>query len=112
MKSISLDVNNVPGQAQKVTVFDMHYLHVELQSEGDLYVTEYGLPFIRNLSPENFWTDKEWFAKNSSKLFGHDCPSGGSGTIYRVRTKPVNGRSKDIVMKWNRMAQSLLGTYR
>lgn len=109
MNSISLDVNHVAGQAQKVTVFDVQYLHVELQNEGDLYVTEYGLPFIRNLYPENFWTDKEWFAGNSSKLFGHAHPSGGSGTIYRVRTKPVNGRSKDIVMKWNRMAQDVPG---
>ena len=92
-----------------ITVFGVKYVHVPLTHGGDLYFAEYGVPWIDNLMPDKFWTDKEWFTANSSKLFGHDHPSGGSGTIYRVRTKPVKGRDKDIVMKWNRMAQEVPG---
>lgn len=92
-----------------ITVLGVEYAHLQLPDGSDLYFTEYGLPWIDNLMPDKFWTDKDWFDANSSKLFGHAHPSGGSGTIYRVRTKPNNGRSKDIVMKWNRMAQDVPG---
>ena len=33
----------------------------------------------------------------------------GSSSIYRVRTKRVNNRSIDIVLKWNRMGQDIPG---
>ncbi|TFH17187.1 MAG: hypothetical protein E4H02_03565 [Lentisphaerales bacterium] len=109
MTSIPNYPNNIPGGVQAVSVFGMDYAHVGLRGGGDLYVTKYGVPFIHNLFPENYWTDKDWFARNSSKLFGHEFRSGGTSTIYRVRTKEVNGKSKEIVLKWNRMGQDVPG---
>lgn len=109
MDNIPPHMSTAPRQIQTVTVFDVQYSHVRLQGGDDLYVTEYGLPFIQNLLPENFWTDKEWFRENSQKLFGHGFRSGGTSTIYKVRTKEVSGKQKEIVIKWNRMGQDVPG---
>ena len=108
-KEAVADVTAKTHTEKAATVLGVDYVHVQLPDGGDLYLTRYGVPWRENLMPDKFWTDREWFAANSSKLFGHEHRSGGSGTIYRVRTKPVNGRSKDIVMKWNRMAQEVPG---
>jgi len=83
-------------------ILGVEYAHLRLQKKEDLYVTSDGLPFIENLKPENYWADEEWFNKNSEKLSGTGC-------VYRIRTKCVNGRHKDIVMKWNRMGQEIPG---
>ena len=83
-------------------VFGVTYSHLSFINGDDLYLTEYGVPFIGNLMPENFWTDNEWFKNHSEKLRG-------TSTVYKVSTKEVNGRSKDIVLKWNRMGQDIPG---
>jgi hypothetical protein len=84
-------------------VFGVDYHHLSLPGGDDLYVTEHGLPFIENLLPENFWTDNKWFKEHSEKLRG-------TSTLYKVTTKEVDGRSKDIVIKWNRMGQDIPGS--
>ena len=91
-----------------VTVLDVRYAHVRAGPD-DLYLTQYGLPFRGQLLPHNFLTDRGWFEANSQKLFGSHMRSGGTGTLYRIRTKPAEGRSLDIVLKWNRMAQDVPG---
>ena len=83
-------------------ILDVEYGHMKLENDDDLYVTKYGLPFLGNLKPENFWTDKQWFNENSIRL-------SGSSSVYRVKTKEVKGRKKDIVVKWNRMGQDIPG---
>jgi len=90
-------------QTSRARVFGIDYHHLSLAGGDDLYVTEYGLPFIENLLPENFWTDKVWFKNHSQRLRG-------TSTIYKIATKEVNGKSKDIVMKWNRMGQDIPGS--
>jgi len=92
-----------------LTVFGVQYEHIQLRDGGELFLTPFGVPWVENLMPDMFWTDKQWFSANSTKLFGHSHRSGGSGTVYRVRTKPKNGKSKEIVVKWNRMAQDVPG---
>ena len=84
----------------RTRVFGVDYHHLSLSGGGDLYVTEYGLPFIKNLLPENFYTDKNWFKEHSERLRG-------TSTLYKVTTKEINGKSKDIVIKWNRMGQDI-----
>ena len=91
------------------TVFGVEYTHLHFDDGADLYLTEHGYPWRMMLMPEMFWTDRDWFENNSARLFGHEHPFGGSGTIYRVLTKPVDGVSRLIVMKWNRMAQDVPG---
>jgi hypothetical protein len=85
-----------------IKILDVEYAYLKLENKDDLYVTKYGLPFIENLRPENFWSDKEWFQANSEKL-------SGTSILYKVRTKKINGRQKDIVIKWNRMGQLIPG---
>jgi len=91
---------HIPTDTRRILGID--YEHIKLTSEDDLYVTIYGLPFIEQLVPENWWSDKDWFSKNSVRL-------NGSSSIYRVRTKPIKDRSIDIVLKWNRMGQDIPG---
>ncbi|MDP8218385.1 MAG: hypothetical protein P9M03_06645 [Candidatus Theseobacter exili] len=81
-------------------ILDVEYAHTKLENNDDLYVTGYGLPFIENLKPENFYTDKTWFRNNSVRL-------SGTSSLYKVRTKKKKGREKDIVIKWNRMGQDI-----
>ncbi len=83
-----------------VKVLDVEYTHLNLGNKDDLYITNYGLPFIENLRPENFWTDKNWFNEHSTRLSGTSC-------LYKVRTKKAMGKDKDIVIKWNRMGQDV-----
>ena len=97
-------ISNLVEQNTKTRVFGVDYHHLSLLGGGDLYVTEYGLPFIENLLPENFWTDKHWFKKHSERLRG-------TSTLYKVTTKEVGGKSKDIVIKWNRMGQDIPGSF-
>ena len=83
-------------------ILGVEYAHLRLDSNDDLYITAEGMPFIDNLRPENFFTDKAWFEKNSRRLSGTGC-------IYKVKTKRIGGIEKDIVIKWNRMGQDIPG---
>jgi hypothetical protein len=88
-----------------VTVLGVKYLHLRVQDGTDLYVTEYGLPFTKCLLPENHWADDAWMKMHSVRL-------PGTSALHRVRTKEVEGRSKEIVIKWNRMGQDIPGETR
>jgi hypothetical protein len=85
-----------------VTVLGVKYFHLRLEDGSDLYITEYGLPFTKCLLPENHWADNAWM-----KTHGIRLP--GTSAVHRVRTKEVDGRSKEIVVKWNRMGQDIPG---
>jgi hypothetical protein len=94
-----------PDELPILRVLDVPYVHRTLDGGDELYITEYGLPAAGNLLPENYWTDQEWFRRHSQKL-------SGTSTLYRIATKSVGGRSKDIVLKWNRMGQDVPGETR
>ena len=89
-------------QRKWTRILGVDYLHLLFDDGADLYITPYGLPFARQLEPQNYWTDRDWFARHSHKL-------PGSGTLYRIRTKAVEGISREIVLKWNRMGQDIPG---
>jgi len=86
----------------RMTVLGVDYLHLQLEDGSDLYITEYGLPFVSHLLPDNYWTDKDWFTRHSTKL-------AGTSMCYKIRTKEIGGEAKDIVLKWNRMGQDIPG---
>ena len=44
-------------------ILGIEYAHIRLPNEDDLYVTLDGLPFIEQLMPRNWWSDKDWFRK-------------------------------------------------
>jgi hypothetical protein len=85
-----------------ITVLDVKYLHLRMEDGTDLYVTEYGLPFTKCLMPENHWADDAWMKMNAVRL-------PGTSALHRVRTKVVDGRAREIVVKWNRMGQDIPG---
>jgi hypothetical protein len=85
-----------------VTVLGVKYLHLRVQDGTDLYVTEYGIPFTRCLLPENHWADVNWMKQQGVRL-------PGTSALFRVTTKDVDGRARDIVVKWNRMGQDIPG---
>ena len=87
---------------RKTTVLGVDYVYVPLVSGDDLYVTAYGIPFASQMLPENFWTDKTWFQAHHERL-------PGTSSVYRITTRAIGGRSKDIVLKWNRMGQDIPG---
>ena len=86
----------------KVRVLGVEYAHIRLRNQEDLYLTKYGIPFLQNLMPENWFSDRPWFSRNAVRL-------AGSSTLFRVRTKPVMNRQIDLVLKWNRMGQDVPG---
>ena len=45
---------------EMIRVLGVDYTHLKLADEGDLYVTEYGLPFIENLAAE----DGDYYGQN------------------------------------------------
>ena len=89
-------------EPEVVRVLGVAYTHFHLGDEGDLFVTEYGLPLVDCLLPVNHWSDKEWFGQNSE-------PLSGTSSIFRVLTKPADGKQREIVIKWNRMGQEIPG---
>jgi hypothetical protein len=78
---------------------NVDYVHAKTGDGGDIYVTRHGLPFIGHMKPEN-WYAAKWFKANREKL-------AGTSTVYRVKTKPVGGKSLDLVVKWCRMGQDV-----
>lgn len=88
-----------------VTVLGVKYLHLRSPDGTDLYLTEYGLPFAQCLLPENHWADGQWLKEHGVRL-------PGTSALYRVQTKEAGGRSRDIIVKWNRMGQDVPGETR
>jgi len=79
----------------RINVLGVDYTHLTTADGGDLYVTGFGKHLIQHLLPENWFAD-QWFSGHREKLEG-------SSTVYKVRTREVNGRSLDIVVKWCRV---------
>lgn len=91
----------VPPGASVVRLLGVDYLHIKTPEGGDLYLTRYGARFLESLMPEN-WYAREWFKKNREKLEG-------TSTVYKVRTRPVKDKQKDIVVKWCRVGEDVPG---
>jgi hypothetical protein len=100
LKKWYLENKNLPGR-ELVKILGVEYAQLRLTS-GDLYITAEGLPFLNLLYPQNYWLDKKWFRENSRRL-------SGTSSVYKIKTKKIDGRQKDIVLKWNRMGQDIPG---
>ncbi|MBM4154629.1 MAG: hypothetical protein FJ221_06320 [Lentisphaerae bacterium] len=89
----------MPPGAAALNLLGVDYAHVKTGDGGDLYLTRFGAPFAEHLKPES-WFEPGWFERNREKLEG-------TSTVYRVRTRPLGGRSKDIVVKWCRVGTEI-----
>ncbi len=73
------------------------YYRLRTSDDGDLYLTQFGLPFWKNLLPEN-WYAREWFEAKRERLEG-------TSTIYKVPTRQVNGKALNLVVRWSRVGE-------
>lgn len=93
------DFDALPGDSI-VRAFGVEYGHLCPAEGGDLYVTRYGWSAMPHVLPAH-WYAGEWYARSGARLLG------GTGTVYRVRTRPFAGRSAELVVKFSRMAQDI-----
>jgi hypothetical protein len=86
-------------RGQVLSLLGVKYLRLKTEDGGDLYLTQFGLPFWRNLLPEN-WYARGWFEAKRERLEG-------TSTIYKVPTRRVNGRRLNLVVKWSRVGEDV-----
>jgi hypothetical protein len=91
--------DQVETSAGVVSLLGVNYLHLKTAGGGDLYLTRFGRPFWQNLLPEN-WHAPEWFQAKRERLEG-------TSTVYKVPTRPVNGTTLHLVVKWSRVGEAV-----
>jgi hypothetical protein len=79
------------------SLLGVDYSHLTTADGGELYLTRFGLPFWKNLLPEN-WYAREWFEAKRKRLEG-------TSTVYKVPTRPVDGKELNLVVKWSRVGE-------
>jgi hypothetical protein len=94
-----LDRRHLPEHATPLRLLGVDYAHLPTPDGGDLYVTWHGIHLIEHLHIEN-WYERDWFQANRTRLRG-------TGTVYKLRTKPVNGCSADLVVKYCRVGEDV-----
>jgi hypothetical protein len=80
-----------------VSLLGVDYFRLRTSDGGDLYLTLFGLPFWRQLQPEN-WYAADWFEAKRERL-------AGTSTVYRVPTRTVGGRTLQLVVKCSRVGE-------
>jgi len=91
-----------PSHESSTQVLGVQYTHLHLDNGDELYFTHFGYPLKLHLLPSNFLTDRNWFHQHAQKLRG-------TSSVFRVTTKPIQHKSLEIVLKWNRMGQEIPG---
>jgi hypothetical protein len=92
----------LPPGSTFLRILGVNYCHLRTDDDGDLYLTEHGLPFLDHLRPEN-WYEPEWFQSKRERLHG-------TSVVYRLPTRPLRNhrcRSIDLVVKWSRVGEDV-----
>lgn len=82
-----------------LNILGVLYLHRRTPEGGDLYLTPFGLAVQQQLEIAN-WLEPAWFQAHRQRLEG-------TSTVYRVPTRPVEGRSIDLVVKYCRVGEDV-----
>lgn len=82
-----------------VNVLGVVYQHVRTADGGDLYLTPFGVAMQELLQVGN-WFEPAWFQANRVRLEG-------TSAVYRLPTRPVDGRSIDLVVKYCRVGEDV-----
>jgi hypothetical protein len=82
-----------------ISILGVVYVHKKTIDNGDMYFTPHGLPLASLLAVEN-WYEKEWFEEHREHLQG-------TGAVYRVPTKTIDGRSIELVVKNCRVGEDV-----
>jgi hypothetical protein len=88
---------SVPPGCTEVSLLGVDYYHLKTSDGGEIYLTRLGLPFWRNLLPEN-WYEADWFESKRKRLEG-------TSMVYRVPTRAVNSQTLNLVVKWSRVGE-------
>lgn len=80
--------------ARRLEILGVPYLWQTLPDGGDLFLTRLGEPLAAHLQPAN-WFAQDWFPSHRQRLLG-------TSTICRVATRPVEGKSLCLVVRYNR----------
>jgi len=80
-----------------VSVLGVVYVHKRTRDGGEIYLTRYGLSVAEQLNVEN-WYEKEWFEGHRERL-------DGTSSVYRVKTREIDGQSLDLVVKHSRVGE-------
>jgi hypothetical protein len=89
--------SELPPQCTEISLLGVDYCRLKTSDGGDLYLTQFGLPFWRHLLPEN-WYAPDWFEAKRERLEG-------TSTVYRVPTRQVEGTALNLVVKWSRVGE-------
>lgn len=92
-------MSNLPFGFEPREILGVQYYHTRTFDGGDLYLTTFGVPFAQQLLPEN-WRERDWYLAHRQKLRG-------TSTIYRTLTRPVQGKSLEVVVRYNRVGEEL-----
>ncbi len=98
----TIDLRHLPSPAMFLRILGVNYARIKTDDGGDLYMTEFGVPYCQHLQPEN-WYEEPWFSNHRTRLEG-------TSAVYRVRTRPVEDhlrKSLEIVVKWSRVGQDV-----
>ncbi len=77
----------------------VEYHHVRTEAGGDLFLTQFGLPFAVHLHPDN-WFSNAWFDKHRRRLRG-------TSAIYQTETREIRGRTLQLVVRFSRVGEDL-----
>ena len=90
-------LEHLPEAAQLVSLLGESYIHCRTPEGGDLYVVAEALPLLELLKPAN-WFESAWFEQHRVRLRG-------TSTVYSVDSRPVQGESLRLVVKYCRVGQ-------
>jgi len=82
-----------------VNVLGVVYVHTKTSDGGDLYLTRFAEPYHEHFEIKN-WYEKDWFNEQRIRLIG-------TSSVYKVPTRPVNGKSLDLVVKNCRVGEDV-----
>jgi hypothetical protein len=82
-----------------VNVLGVVYAHVKTSDGGDLYLTRFAEPYQKHFDIEN-WYEPDWFNSKRIRLKG-------TGSVYKLPTKEVEGRSLNLVYKNCRVGEDV-----
>ena len=89
---------NQVDMPMKATVFGVDYNYLNLGPDGDLYVTSFGWPLLKYLTPDQ-WYHNQRFAQEGKRQ------PDGVGTVYRVPIRNHKNEGTDLIVKFSRFAQ-------
>ena len=87
------------SDGELINILGVGYIHTKTANGGEMYLTRYGSAHRELLDIAN-WYETEWFESHRERLQG-------TSYVYRVPTKPVGGRSLNLVVKYSRVGEDV-----